>query len=206
MAIRVVISGNDRVMEMGVAAQLRGQREVRLVDTLELDSTSVVIVVTYDLNEQSLRLVRAVQRDGCPKVVVVASHLDESAVFDAVEAGACAMLRTSEATPERLVEAVMTADSGAGSVPPDLLGRLLNRVGRLQRESLSHPVFNFGVLSEREVEVLRLVAEGLDTSHIALELSYSERTIKGIIHGVTTRLQLRNRTHAVAFAVREGLI
>lgn len=54
--------------------------------------------------------------------------------------------------------------------------------------------------------MLKLVADGFDTSEIAHKLSYSERTIKGIIHDVTTRLQLRNRTHAVAFAVREGLI
>jgi DNA-binding CsgD family transcriptional regulator len=54
--------------------------------------------------------------------------------------------------------------------------------------------------------VLRLVADGLDTSEIAERLSYSERTIKNIIHDVTTRFHLRNRSHAVAFAVRQGLI
>jgi DNA-binding NarL/FixJ family response regulator len=54
--------------------------------------------------------------------------------------------------------------------------------------------------------VLRLVADGHATSHIARELSYSERTVKNIIHDVTTRLQLRNRAQAVAYAVREGLI
>lgn len=114
------------------------------------------------------------------------------------------MLRTGEATPERIVEAVSAAASGAGSLPPDLLGGLLDCVGRLQREHETHHLF--GALSERETSVLKLVADGLDTSEIAHQLSYSERTIKGIIHGITTRLQLRNRTHAVAFAVREGLI
>jgi DNA-binding NarL/FixJ family response regulator len=56
------------------------------------------------------------------------------------------------------------------------------------------------------VEVLRLVAEGLDTGEIAKRLSYSERTIKNVIHDVVTRLNLRNRSHAVAYALREGLI
>ena len=51
-----------------------------------------------------------------------------------------------------------------------------------------------------------LVADGLDTSEIALRMSYSERTVKNVLHDLTTRLQLRNRTHAVAYAVREGLI
>jgi DNA-binding NarL/FixJ family response regulator len=61
-------------------------------------------------------------------------------------------------------------------------------------------------LTDREVEVLRLVAEGLDTGEIARRLAFSERTIKSVLHDVTTRLQLRNRAHAVAFAVREGFI
>jgi len=65
---------------------------------------------------------------------------------------------------------------------------------------------SFAVLADREVEVLRLVAEGLDTAEIASRLSYSQRTIKTVLHDVTTRLQLRNRSHAVAYALREGLI
>ena len=61
-------------------------------------------------------------------------------------------------------------------------------------------------LAPREVEVLRLLADGLDTSEIARKLAYSERTVKNVVHDVTTRLQLRNRSHAVAYALREGLI
>ncbi len=64
----------------------------------------------------------------------------------------------------------------------------------------------FAGCSDREVEVLRLVADGLDTAEIATRLSYSQRTIKTVLHDVTTRLQLRNRSHAVAYALREGLI
>ena len=54
--------------------------------------------------------------------------------------------------------------------------------------------------------MLRLVADGLDTSEIASRMCYSERTVKNVLHDLTTRLQLKNRTHAVAYAVREGLI
>jgi len=64
----------------------------------------------------------------------------------------------------------------------------------------------FSGLSERELEVLRLVADGCDTAEIARRLCYSDRTVKNIIHDVVTRLQLRNRSHAVAYALREGLI
>jgi DNA-binding CsgD family transcriptional regulator len=61
-------------------------------------------------------------------------------------------------------------------------------------------------LTPRELEVLRLVSDGLDTQQIADRLCYSERTVKGVIHDVTTRLNLRNRSHAVAFAMRRGWI
>jgi DNA-binding NarL/FixJ family response regulator len=61
-------------------------------------------------------------------------------------------------------------------------------------------------LAPREIDVLRLVADGYDTGEIATKLAYSERTVKNVLHDVTTRLQLRNRSHAVAFALREGLI
>jgi len=54
--------------------------------------------------------------------------------------------------------------------------------------------------------VLRLVSDGHDTSEIATTLCYSERTVKNVLHDVTTRLNLRNRSHAVAYAMREGLI
>ena len=61
-------------------------------------------------------------------------------------------------------------------------------------------------LSGREREVLKLLADGLGTNEIALALAYSERTIKNVIHDVTTRLNLRNRSHAVAYAVKAGIV
>jgi DNA-binding NarL/FixJ family response regulator len=116
------------------------------------------------------------------------------------------MLRRSEASCERLVAAVGAAASGEGSVPPDLLGRLLDQVGRLQRQVLAPRGLTFTGLTEREICVLKLVAEGHETSEIAQQLAFSERTIKNVIHDLTTRLNLRNRTHAVAYALKQGLI
>lgn len=82
----------------------------------------------------------------------------------------------------------------------------MDQLGRLQRQVLSPRGLVFAGLSPRETEVLRLVADGMDTAEIARVLCYSERTVKNVLHQVTTRLQLRNRSHAVAYAVREGLI
>jgi DNA-binding NarL/FixJ family response regulator len=65
---------------------------------------------------------------------------------------------------------------------------------------------NASGLSSREIDVLHLMADGFDTAEIALELSCSERTVKNVVAGVTERLNLRNRAHAVAYAPRTGII
>jgi DNA-binding NarL/FixJ family response regulator len=167
----------------------------------------VAIVVVDEVDDETTRVVKAIQRtNGIPRVVLVVTRLDDAGMLAGVEAGACGLLRRSEAQPERLVEAILSAATGDGSVPADLLGRLLEHVGRLQRQVLSPLGLTMSGLTEREIEVLRLVADGMDTSEIAGSLSYSERTIKNIIHDVTARLNLKNRSHAVAYAVRQGLI
>ena len=116
------------------------------------------------------------------------------------------MLRRSEADADRVVEAVLTAAKGDGSVPPDLLGRLLDQMSRLQRQVLAPRGLSLSGFTDREVDVLRLLGEGWDTAEIAGKLAYSERTVKNVIHDITARHQLRNRSHAVAYAVRQGLI
>jgi len=124
----------------------------------------------------------------------------------AAEVGVRGLLRRSEATCDALVRTIVRVAAGEGDVPADLLGRLLEQVGRLQRQVLAPRGLAFTGLTPRETEVLRLVAEGHDTSEIAARMCYSERTVKNVLHDLTTRLQLKNRTHAVAYAMREGLI
>ncbi|HEX2040914.1 MAG TPA: response regulator transcription factor [Acidimicrobiales bacterium] len=204
--VRVFVYAADPISQAGVAAQLRSRPEVHVVDEVDVDRAAVAVVMADEVDEETTRVVRAIERNGCPRVVLVVTRLDDSGLLSAVEAGACGILRRSEAAPERLVGAVLSAANGDGSVPPDLLGRLLDQVGRLQRNVLAPRGLTLSGLSEREVEVLRLVADGFDTGEIAGKLAYSERTVKNVIHDITTRLQLRNRSHAVAYAVRQGLI
>lgn len=204
--VAVYVYAADAISQAGLASQLRSRPEVLVVDEGDLDRAAVAVVMTDDVDGDAVRVVRAIQRNGCPRVVVVVSRLDDGGALAAIEAGACGILRRADARPERLVEAVLCAAAGDGSVPPDLLGRLLNQIGRLQRQVLAPRGLTLSGLSGREIEVLRLVADGLDTAEIAERLSYSERTVKNVIHDITTRHQLRNRSHAVAFAVREGLI
>jgi DNA-binding NarL/FixJ family response regulator len=201
----VLVCADDPVSESGVKAQLRGRPEVQLVDD-DGHGAQVAIVAVAEVDEAATRTIRRLRRSGCERVVVVAGRLDERAMLACTEAGACGMLRRSEAVAERLLTVVGAAAEGDGTVPPDLLGRLLEQVGRLQRQVLHPQRLTFSGLTEREVDVLRLLADGRDTAEIADELAFSERTVKKDIQNLTSRLQLRNRSHAVAYALREGLI
>ena len=202
--VAVFVNAADPISQAGIASSLRGRPELWVVE--DVDLAAVAVIVADDVDDDALRTVRAVQRNGCPRVVLVVTRLDDSGLLAAAEAGACGMLRRAEAGPERLAAACQSAAAGDGTLPPDLLGRLLDGVGRLQRQVLSPRGLTFSGLTDREVSVLKMVADGYNTNEIASTLAYSERTIKNTIHDVTTRLNLRNRTHAVAYALREGLI
>jgi len=197
--VAVTVSAFDPVSEAGLASQLRSRQEVLLVTA---EAALVTIVVVERVDDRAAQAIRTVQRNGSRAVVVV-TEIDSAAVLAAIEAGCCGLVRRAEATPDRLVAVVRAAAEGNGTLPPDLLGRLMDQVARLRRPA---PAPAGSALNPREVRVLRLVADGRPTYDIARELSYSERTVKNILHDVTNRLQLRNRAHAVAYALREGLI
>jgi DNA-binding NarL/FixJ family response regulator len=204
--VSVYVYANDPILQAGVSSQLRESPVVSVVDQTELDRADVAIVVADLVDETILRILRAIRRGGAPRTVLIAASLDEATVVAAAEAGVSGLLRRSEVTVERLIEVLEKVAAGEAAVPPDLLARLLDQVGRLQRQVLAPRGLRFSGLSEREIDVLRLLADGLDTAEIARRLSYSERTIKAVLHDVTARFQLRSRAHAVAYAVREGLI
>jgi DNA-binding NarL/FixJ family response regulator len=203
--IKTYIHADDPISWAGVASQLKPRPEVLVLEGADVLQARVSLVVTDQVSEAALRTMRALRQRGCAVVLVVV-ELDDSALVAAIEAGVAALVRRSEATPERLVAVIRSAAAGEAAVPPDLLCRLLDQVGQLQRQVLSPRGLSFAGLADREIEVLRLVADGLDTAEIATRLSYSQRTIKTVLHDVTTRLQLRNRSHAVAYALRQGLI
>jgi DNA-binding NarL/FixJ family response regulator len=126
--------------------------------------------------------------------------------LDAVEAGVGSVLWRGRASIETILDAVRATAEGEGVLPPDLIGRILDQVGAIQRDVLTPRGIGLNGLSHREANVLRLVADGFDSSEVAKQLYCSERTVKATIHDVMNRLNLRNRTHAVAYALREGLI
>ncbi len=204
--VTVFVHAPDPISLSGVVAQLRGQRDIRLVDDLTADVVDVAVVIADGIGLDELRSIRAIQRNAHTRVVVLVSSVDEAHVLSAVEEGVVGVLRRGEASGSRLVELIRAASDGGGSLPADLLGGLMRQVKFVHTEVLSPRGLSFSHLNRREVDVLRLMADGYDTREIADQLCYSERTIKNVVHDVVRRFGLRNRSHAVAYALRQGLI
>lgn len=204
--IPVFLHAGDPISRAGIAGQLKPRPEVEILDDSELASAEVAVVVTDAVGDDTIRILKELHYAGVGHLVVVAGRIDDADLVAVVEAGVAGLLRRCDATADRLVSVITAAAAGDGAVPPDLLGRLLTQVGRVQRQMLGPRGLTFSGLAEREVEVLRLVADGFDTAEIAEKLSYSQRTVKNVLHDITSRLYLRNRSHAVAYALRQGLI
>jgi DNA-binding NarL/FixJ family response regulator len=134
-------------------------------------------------------------------VMVCTSDCSQDAVLLAMQAGAIGFLRKDTLSTDGLAAAVQAAASGAGVVTPELLGSLVRTLGDGDPD---RPVA--ARLTEREQQVLALIAAGHPTREVAQQLCYSERTVKNVLHDVVTKLNARSRSQAVAFAVREGLI
>ncbi|MFW6204564.1 MAG: LuxR C-terminal-related transcriptional regulator [Actinomycetota bacterium] len=200
----VALHADDPLTLAGIATHL-AQRRFVVTDGTE-GGDDVAVVVADALDGRVQQLIHRLHRKGVDGVLLVVAHLDDHALFSAIEAGVTGVLRREDATQERLVAAIEDVRAGHGVMSPDLVGRVVGQVRQLHQQVLEPRGMHVAGLSEREVDVLRLVADGLSTSEIAEKLAYSERTIKNIIQGVTTRLQLRNRAHAVAYALRHGFI
>ncbi|MFE6612896.1 response regulator transcription factor [Amycolatopsis sp. NPDC057786] len=202
--IPVLLHATDTITHAGVTAALRARPEIRFAG--DSDEQAVVLVIVERLNEEARQLLRSLHCANPAGIVLVAGEVDDAELLDVVGNGVSAIIRRADATPDTLVRLVKAAAAGEGALPPDLLGRLLSRVSRLQRDVLQPNGWDLAGMSQRETKVLRMIADGFETKEIADRLSYSERTVKSILHDITNRFQLRNRAHAVAFALREGLI
>lgn len=204
--IPVEVHASDPLSFAGATGQLRRQPEVELVEEMAGRPGTVAILLVDALDEATLSRLRRLTRTEGTRVVLVANALREADLLQVVECGVRAIVWRREATEDRLLQAVRAAARGAGDLPSDLIARLITQVGSMQRSAERLPGMPASGLVRREVDVLRLVADGLSTEEVAAKLAYSERTVKNVMHGLTTRLHLRNRAHAVAYALREGYI
>lgn len=164
-----------------------------------------VVVLDPDL-EDGYEFIRDVRERVGAQVVVCTATREEHEVLRAVQAGAVGFVCKDTLSTETLATSIRAAATGAGVMAPELLGALLQNLSRVSRDVLEPRGLSLSWLTAREKQVLRLVADGHPTREVARQLCYSERTIKNVLHDVTTKLNARTRSQAVAEAVRAGLI
>lgn len=206
--IRVTVHTTDPLTMAGALSHLRHEPAIELVESIgPLDTRSVALVVVQRLDGATSDQLRRLTRDPQRRVVLVADQLKEPELMAVLGFGVSAIVWRAEVTPSRLARAIRTAARGEQELPNDLLRQLIAHVSRTHRAAVHAPSTVPAVgFAPRELDVLKLIAEGLDNQEIADKLAYSERTIKNVLHGLMSRLELRNRAHAVAYALREGYI
>ncbi|RAJ69903.1 DNA-binding NarL/FixJ family response regulator [Streptomyces sp. Amel2xB2] len=204
--VRALVCAPDPLTHTAVSELLESSADIEIVTREHRTSVDVAVVVAERMSVEVISLLRRIKETFGASMVLIPGEIDRAELFTAVECNVVAVLPRAAATSDRIEEAVRTAASGGGQLPSNMLGELLRQIERMQREVLSPHGLHISGLTPREIGVLRLMAEGLDTAEIASKLCLSERAVKRVIFGVTRRLNLRNRPHAVAYALRAGVI
>ena len=208
-AVTVAVMATEPLVAEGAAAYLRTYPGITPVAADRLDRASVVLVIADRVGEGTLAaLQRAAELapDRELRFVLVCDDIREPQLLRALNWGLVSVLPRQETDYERIARALVSARDGKLELPAGAHGWLEERIRLVQRDVLAPLDLTAAGLYTREVEVLRLLAEGADTLEIARRLSYSERTVRNIIHGLLTRMKLRSRAHAVAYALRNGVM
>jgi DNA-binding NarL/FixJ family response regulator len=207
MPIRVLIADDHSVVRQGLRTFLEGDRGLELVgeardgaEALRMAQRLRPDVILMDLlmpGMDGLTATAAVRRElPDTEVLALTSVLEDAAVVGAVRAGAIGYLLKS-AEPEELRSAIRAAAAGKVQLAPEAAARLMREVRAPEGPEK---------LSERETEVLRLIAAGYANKKIARELGITERTVKAHVGSILSKLHLESRTQAALHAGRIGLV
>jgi len=184
-----------------VAEGANGFDAVRLVRELAPD------VVVMDLNMPGMSGVEATRqissRSPLTRVIALTISDDDTDVMDAIVAGACGYL-LKDSSVDEVVAGIRSADAGASLISPTIAAKVLRQVRASTTDELMAVAIRTE-LSDRELEVLRLVANGKDNAQIAAELVISPKTVKNHISNILMKLQIQNRIQAAVYAVKSGL-
>ena len=202
--VRVLIASHQPIVREGLRGLLVAEPEMEIVgesddggDALRLARRLRPDLVLIDMGIQTLdaiaatRMIRSELRD--TQVIVISGGNDDVSAVESVRAGATAYLRR-EARIEDLLRAIRSAVAGQVMIPARAVARLLRSMGRHQ------------ALSERESEVLYLVARGLANKQVARDLGIAESTVKCHVTAILTKLGLPSRTQVALYAARTGLV
>ncbi|MFH0179808.1 response regulator transcription factor [Streptomyces cacaoi] len=199
--LRVSILARDPLTGEGIASYLRNSPVLRVLPPTARQDSDICVVIDGDVNSTTWRrLERAAEGMKNPgmRMVLIANTVSPHHLQRARRWGVACLVHRDSAVREHVVQAVFAAGSSIQQAPdatqsPGLIG------------PTQTPRTSAG-LKAREVKVVRLLADGLSTAEVAQQLNFSERTIRNIISGLLTRLDLRNRTHAVAYALQHGVL
>ncbi|MET8759919.1 LuxR C-terminal-related transcriptional regulator [Lentzea sp. NPDC004782] len=196
--VRVMVQASDPLVTSGITTTLHSIPGIALV--AEPSLAEVVVAVA----DSSLP---ALHTHGSLRIVLIADDVRHPGLLAAVEHGLIVLVPRMEATHQaHLLRAISAVHRSHGHVAAEHQNSLRQVLLEWSENDPRSTGPSSEDLSPREVEVLRFLAAGLDTSEIAERLIYSERTVKNVLHNLLNRRNLRNRAHAVAYALRQGLI
>ncbi|RME64746.1 MAG: DNA-binding response regulator [Caldilineae bacterium] len=212
MPIKVLICDDQAIIRDGLEMMLRLERNIQVLGKAQDGAEAVDLaeqlspdLVLMDLKMPGMNGVEATRqiRARFPqvKVLVLTTYDDDEWVFDAIRAGAAGYL-LKDTPREKVVEAIRGTVEGKSFVDPAVAGRLMQQVAGRQEQPASRLLEE---LSEREVEVLRLIARGLSNAEIAAQLHLSEGTVRNHVSAILAKLNLPDRTNAAILAIQAGL-
>jgi NarL family two-component system response regulator LiaR len=203
--IRVLIVDDHPIVRQGLRGFLKTCPEFEVAGEAENGAAAVDLarelvpdVILMDLLMPGMNGVEAIDRitASCPAahIIVLTSYPDDEFLFPAMRAGAQGYL-LKDVKPEALAAAIRAAALGQATLHPSVAAKLMKGMGRAGEDSLAG-------LSEREREVLRLIARGLSNKEIADELTLAEGTVKSHVSNILSKLHLAHRTQAALYALR----
>jgi NarL family two-component system response regulator LiaR len=193
--LRALIRGKPGMELVGEARD--GQEAVLQARSLQPDVILMDLVMPGKSGIEAIREIRSENPEA--RILVLTSFSEDDQIFSAVKAGALGYL-LKDSSPQELLEAIRCVYRGESSLHPTVARKLM--LGYRQDQSAGADV---AALTEREIEVLKLVARGLTNQVIAQRLRVSEGTVRFHVGNVLGKLGLENRTQAALYALREGL-
>ena len=213
MSIRIVVADDHEVVRVGYAGLLATQADFTVVGTARDGAEAVRVcreqapaVVLMDVRMPVMDGIRATARlqgPDAPRVLVLTTFDLDEHVYDALTAGASGFL-LKDVTAERLFDAVRVVAAGEALLAPGITRRLIAEFARLRPTAPARGTLD--VLTPRETDVLRLLAEGLSNPELAARLHLGEQTVKTHVSRILSKLGLRDRTQAVVMAYETGLV
>lgn len=208
--IKVVFVDDHEMVRIGVSSYLSAQPDIEVVgeagngrEGVELALSLRPDIILMDLVMKEMDGIEATRQiiEKWPeaKIIIVTSFLDDEKVYPALEAGATSyMLKTSKAS--EIANAVRVTYSGQPVLEPEVTGKMMMKM-RQKNTLLPHEE-----LTEREMEVLKLIAEGKTNQEIADVLFIALKTVKTHVSNILSKLQVQDRTQAVIYAFRHSLV